>query len=86
MGNEQLYCGTCGVLTYDHKQGINKPRHSVTTTFGYSSCGTWGYREDAIGFDSHDGLCDECFKKWWELAMTVRSWLGLRPIKPKDRR
>lgn len=80
--NVQIFCSKCGVLLDDPKAEIHKYRHSVTTVFGYSASGTWGLRRDAFEFKSTEGLCDDCFMEWWEIAMRFREWAGLMPIEP----
>ena len=75
MRNEQYYCDRCGKLLWDKKIGINEPRHSVLVVFGYSRSGTWGERADKASYESVDGLCDDCFKGWWELGNKVNDWL-----------
>lgn len=80
--NTQIFCSKCDVLLDDPRANIHKDRHSAHTVFGYSASGTWGLRRDAFTFDSQEGLCNNCFMEWWELAMKFREWAGLMPIEP----
>ena len=85
MKNAQVFCDKCQALLEDKKEGVELPRHSILTVFGYSACGEWGFRENAVELKSDDGLCDKCFGEWWELAMNFRKWKGLLPISPRER-
>jgi hypothetical protein len=84
MRETKILCDRCKTTLYDSESGCNLPRYSVTLTFGYSESRTWGHRMDLVDLKSDDGLCEECFKEWWEWGNKLREWSGQKRVEMED--